>query len=196
MNRYRYYIFSSILAIYFFGSCGITSKQSQLASINKIDTIEGFFFYEFDVPIKCYNRFDQIEQGNNLIYFDSLLSEQNIKNFYKKGVFVYQYQPFIHKFIEDKKVGISQNKQSINQFNKAINYNFQINDSSYLKTLYKDEKKIISYKKLYAKFLCLNLGELQQLVPKTKNYQCCYSNIDENLNTFFVIDVLDFELLN
>lgn len=187
-----------LLVMLFFYSCSSTIKNNKTITYKdnfRVDTIQGYFLYEVNVPAKCFTRFDQIEQGNNLIFFDSLISVRRIEKLYQRGVFLFEYQPIIDQYINDHQLGLTQNKDAIRNFNHAISYAIHRDDSAYNKELYYDEKKILAYKKVYAKFSFVTLGGLKQLIPITENYKCCYSNKTEMTNSFFIIDVFNFTLL-
>lgn len=158
----------------------------------KIDTIQGYFLYEVDAPSKCFARFDQIEQGNNLIYFDTLIGKSRIGNLYEKGVFLFEYQPLMYKYATSHEGGVKQNRTSIQKFSNSIDADDHKDDSVYRKNLYYDSNKVIAYKKVYAKFVIISMGKLEQMIPVTENYKCCFSNKKAYLNTFFIIDVLNF----
>lgn len=190
----KYILLCFFLSSIIFLGCSINKRGSINTKILLVDTIQGYFFYEFNVPLMCYSKLDQIEQSHNLIYFDSLISKIEIRELYQKGVFAYQFQPMVDKFIKKNKADIPQNKTAFWKFYRAISYYEHINDSAYKEQLYYDSKKKLSYKKVFAKFSIVNLGKLKQLVPNTHNYICCYSNKTESLNTYFIIDVLEFKL--
>jgi hypothetical protein len=183
----------SILLTFLIFSCS-SQKVTSDSHINKTDTIEGFFLYEVNTPRKCYTRFDQIEQGNNLIYFDSIALNKNIEEAYTNGLFYFLYQSVINNYIKKIGHGINQDKNSVYRFTLAIDYLIHDRDSVYNKTLYFDNSRILTYKKVYAKFVALNIGYLDQLVPVTKNYECCYSNKKKSLNTYFITKVISFKL--
>lgn len=189
--------FVIILMIYFFSNCSFKLNGNKAAPKNplQIDTVQAYFFYEVNVPLMCYSRFDQIEQGNNLIYFDSLINHKEIEELYKgETVFICEYQGMMEEYMEKAKAGITQNKESIQNFQKNIFYLTHQDDTAYTRTLYHDKNRILTYKKIYAKFACANVGKLKQLVPITKNFKCCYSNSLERIQTFFIIDVFEFKL--
>jgi hypothetical protein len=156
------------------------------------DTVEGVFLYEVNVPQKCYTRIDEIEQGNNLIYFDSLINVKEIVDLYTKGVYTLEFQPFLEPAFRSK--GILQNRNTIVEFQKNIHPYINENDSNYHRNLYYDSRKILTFKKVYLKFECKNLGELSQLIPTTKNYKCCYSNMKVKLNTFYITEIFDYRV--
>lgn len=188
--------FALLIALYFVNCSAHLEKPGNIALKNNIpvDTIQGYFLYEANVPLMCYSRFDQIEQGNNLIFFDSSINKKEIQELYTKGVFIYSYPLVIQQYINKKGSGLPQNKTAVWDFERAISYFHHQKDSLYNRTLYYDKKNILSYKKICAKFACINLGKLKQLIPKTANYKCCYSNTSEMINTFFIIDVFEFKL--
>lgn len=186
------------IAVWLFANSCASNKVSKnvlsIPVLDKTDTIEGFFLYEVNVPSKCYSRFDQIEQGNNLILFDSVGVSAEIKSVYDKGVFFYLYQPVITEFIMNTGKGIAQKKESIKAFNLSIHHDIHKEDSLYHETLYFDKQRILSYKKLYAKFCVKYLGYLKQLIPVTKDYKCCYTNQVKSIKSYFVTEVISFTL--
>jgi hypothetical protein len=161
-----------------------------------MDTITGCFLYEVNVPNKCYTRWDQIEQGNNLVFFDSLIGKKPIDELYRKGVFMFEYQPVIARFIEKRRAGIAQNTASIKRFRDSIGFATHEHDRLYTRNLYYDSKKILTYKKVRATFVVLPVKALEQLVPDTRHYTCCYANKTEKLDTYFITDVLEFNIAN
>lgn len=168
----------------------ITNRHSNRFIQFQIDTLEGFFLYEINAPEKCYTRFDQIEQGNALLRFDTLISKKPITEFYRRGIFIFAFQPIMQNYIKDFSIGAIQNKNVINNFLSKINNLIKEKDSTGKGVLYYDSKKLLSFKKVYLRLVVASLGYQKQLVPKTKKYKCCYSNTLEEINTFFIIDIL------
>lgn len=195
LNPYKIVLPCLSLTLLFFLHSSVRKSPGVTESYSKhlrVDTIQGYFLYEANVPFKCYSRYDQIEQSHNLIFFDSSISTTEIISSYQKGVFAYQFQPMIDKIITQKQISIPQNKNNFWKFHKAISYIDHVNDSVYNNQLYYDRKNILAYKKVYATFATIDLGKIGQLVPNTDNYSCCYSNTTDSLNTYFITDVIDF----
>ena len=175
-------------------SCSNSKSTSSGFLYNSSDTVEGFFLYEVNVPRKCFTRFDQIEQGNNFVHFDSVGLNTNLFHVYKKGVFYFSYQPVIADYILKMGISTEQDKISIHDFTLGIDYLNHRNDSNYNKTLYYDGSKLLTYKKFYAKFTVKNLGHIDQLIPKTMNYECCYWNQLKSVQTYLVKKIISFRI--
>jgi hypothetical protein len=184
----------SILILFIIALSADENIPSVVVNSEKRDTVSGYFLYEVNVAYKCYSRFDQIEQGNNLILYDSLMSNLDIKDLYKHGVFYFEYQYPIVRYIENHKKGLSQVKEDISRFNDSISSFRHVDDSSYMKTLVYDNSKVLSYKLVYAKFIVVHLGKLKQLIPTTQNFRCCYSNTIKEIDTYFITDILEFKI--
>ena len=178
------------------GSYSDSSESICLSKLDKIqeDTIAGYFLYEVNVPLKCYTRFDQIERGHNLIIYDSLIGEKNIQYLYRNGIYILDYESLIVQYITRQGKGIPQNQDALWSFRKAIYHSFNETDTADTQNLHFDKSKTLSYKKIYAKFVVLRLGKLEQMIPDTNNYQCCYANRKEVINSFFITDILEFDL--
>jgi hypothetical protein len=163
-------------------------------SVPKIDSLEGAFFYEGNVPYKCFVRNNQIEQTNNVIFYDAAITSISIDNLYQKGVFYFTYPTVISEYIKKNKISLLQNKSSIQNFEKNINFLIHSNDSIYTKTLFYYSINILSFKKSYAKIYYFKLGKMEQPIPDMKNYECCYSNIKKMVETFFITDIKNLKL--
>jgi hypothetical protein len=187
-------IFVTLTILLSLFSCVTSRKKQNNAVAVTTKLIEGYFLYEANVPEKCFARFDQIEQGNNLIFFDTLVNEVGIEQLYQKGVFVFQYQPMLEKVVDSGKVKTDQNREPLNQFEKAISYILHNEEYQYNNTYYYDSSKVLTYKKIYAQFRVVNCGKINQLVPHMGNYECCYSNEIEAIETYFISDVMQFKL--
>ena len=159
-------------------------------SVPQIDSLEGMFFYEGNVPYRCFARLDQVEQSNNIICFDEQIISLSIEELYKKGIFYFTYPSLISDYIKQHKVSLTQNKNSIQKFEKEINFLIHKDDGTYNNTLYYDSSKILSFKKFYGKIYFFKLGKLEQFVPSTRNYKCCYSNIKITTETFFITNII------
>lgn len=198
MHLPNYNQIACLSIVLLFCACSVSKKNNhQSARPNPAlsDTLEALFLYEINVPSKCYTRFDQIEQERSLIFFDSRISSlQSIEKLYQKGVFFLSYQPVVNKFMEDHPGSYDQNRNSIQGFNNIIKPLIRMEDSSFNKSLYYDKDQIISYKKIYARIVVVELGNLTQLVPDTKKYKCCYSNRTERIKSYFITDILSFQL--
>ena len=68
-------------------------------------------------------------------------------------------------------------------------------DESYNNTIVYDKSRKLSFKKIYAEFIVYKLGKLEQLIPKTKDYECCFSNFSVFTQTYFIKDVLNLVIL-
>lgn len=181
-------------AIFIISSSCSSNKVSKQIAFNECDTIEGFFLYEVNVPMKCYSRFDQIEQGNNFICYDSIKFNENIQDVYQNGVFYFIFQPVIANFMTKTGTRINQDKVSVNTFSLSVDYLNHLEDTDYNNLLYYDRNKILTYKKFFAKFVVQKLGYIKQLIPTTKNYECCYSNKLKSVKSYFVTKVISFEI--
>jgi len=177
-------------------SCGPSKKNADANGyvVPRIDSLEGMFFYEGNVPYKCFTRNDQVERSNSVILFDEQISTYGVERLYKKGVFYFTYPSLISKYIKQNRVSLAQNKNSIQKFEKDLNFLVHTDDSAYNSTLYYDSSKVLSFKKFYAKIYYYRLGKLQQLIPDTKNYQCCYSNAESNTETMFITDIREVKV--
>jgi hypothetical protein len=82
--------FLSVLLIIFFIDAS-NSLSAQQYVVSKMDSTEGLFFYEVNAPVKCFTRFDQIEQSNNIVFFAENISSVQIDELYSKGIFYYSY---------------------------------------------------------------------------------------------------------
>jgi len=155
----------------------------------KPDTISGFFLYEFDVPQKCYARFDQIERLHNLIAYSDGMSNDDIIKLYRKGIFILEYENFLGNATSRKH--ISQNRRNVDGF---LTYMVRHSGEEYDYSLIHDKSGILSYKKIYAKLVVYNLHRRWQLTPKTDDYECCYSNEKRSIPTYFVTDILEYKV--
>jgi hypothetical protein len=162
--------------------------------VPQIDSLEGMFFYEGNVPYKCFTRLNQVEQSNNIIFFDEQITSLSIEQLYKKGVFYFTYPSLISDYIKQHKVSLAQNKNSIQKFEKKISFLIHKDDSAYNSTLYYDSSKILSFKKFYGKIYFFDLGKLEQFVPYSRNYECCYWNIKTTTQTFFITDISEVKI--
>lgn len=185
------------------GSGGKLNKSRQIISGNSpdtkpgplpIDTLEGLFFYEVNVPEKAYTKFDQVEQSNKLIPYDSLIYYKNIEDLYEHGVYIFHYESIMGDFINERRQGIARNKVAIQKLDDSVCMPVFLGDSAYLSNLYFDKSRSFSYKKIYAKLAVVNLGRRDQLIPKADNYRCCYSNRKGKPDTYFIVDVLESKL--
>jgi len=157
----------------------------------KTDTISGVFLYEVNVPERCYSRMDQIEQGNNFIWYDNQIKKKTIGKLYQRGVIVLNYDNSITNFEKQSHLVLAQKQKSIDSFLNAFNY-FSYHNNAQEKTLVYDKSGKLSYRKLRAKFIVVELGDQQQLVPMMKQYTCCYANRQMPVRTFFIIDIVSY----
>lgn len=204
-NRSKAHVFSFKLCgfllwfITMFSGCNTrigNLRAQQDYKYNKYDTIYRTFLYEVNVPLQCYTRFDQTERGHNLILYDSLISNTEIDLLYEKGIFVVSYEPIISDFIMKNRQGLSQNKERIMAFHKKASLVVHQNDSISSSELIYDKSRILTYRKINARIVVTHLGKLSQLIPFMKNYTCCYSNQMKEIETFFIVDILEFDLGN
>ncbi|MEO8406263.1 MAG: hypothetical protein ABI480_16760 [Chitinophagaceae bacterium] len=168
--------------------------QAKLSQV-MLDTIEGDFLYEVNVPLKAYTRFDQIERGNNLIIYDSLFASGEVSQAYQKGIFILDYELIIQEFLKQHKDLRLTQDPDIWKFIKRVNQTTHQNDSLYMSTLYYDRSKIFSFKRIRAKLVVAHLGLIKQLIPASDNYKCCYTTKFDNLDTYFVQNVLEFKII-
>jgi len=159
----------------------------------KLDTISATFLYEVNVPEMCYQRFDQIDQGNNLILYNKNIKRVNIDSLYNNGIYYFSNDKFTHNLEVQNGINVYQNKSSIYNFLNSIDYSHHRN-SKYRKTLIRDKSGILLYKKVYAKFVVAFLGQQMQLTPQTNNYKCCYSNNTESINAYLIVDVINYKI--
>jgi hypothetical protein len=159
-----------------------------------MDSTEGLFFYEVNAPLKCFTRFDQIEQSNNIVFFAENISSVQIDELYSKGIFYYSYPAVISNYILETRTSLPQIKSSILDFEKKLNYLSHASDSVYQKTLYYDSSKVLSFKKFSAKIFFFSLGELNQRIPSLNDYTCCYSNKKIKTKAFSIYDIKEVKV--
>jgi hypothetical protein len=179
-------------------SCALFDKSSAQTRVYKTmedtDTLEGYFLYEVNVPAMCYTRFDQIEQGRNMLFFDSLLVKGPMNRLYEKGVFFINYDLPIADYIYKNEVNFNRDTSSIGKFQIDLSPLLHSKDSSYLKSLYFDKTGILSYKKVYAKFSCIRLKKVSQLIPKTSGFECCYSNERKKIDSYIITKIINYRI--
>ena len=183
-----------LLLIVLFAKNDVAKVRGFSDRIDRNDTISGYFLFEVNVPKKCFTRFDQIEQGNNLINYDASIATNDVGTIYEKGVFCLSPQPFIEKFFLKGNPNLTQNRKSVDSFVQLLNPFMHENDSAFNKSLIKDKSGLLSYKKVYARFCILKLGNVDQLVPQTINYRCCYANYKRSIKTFYIKDILEYKI--
>jgi hypothetical protein len=160
----------------------------------KLDTIEGLFLYEVNVPYACYSRFDQVEQSPLIIKYDSVQFLRNMRDEYKKGVFFYLYSKSVSSRVDLNEIKSKFKESSVIALLEKLVYIYSKYDSVYMSKVIFDNSKKLMYKKFYAKLVCLNVGQITYMIPELSNYHCCYANIKEQVEAKYILEVLKFEV--
>ncbi|MES2545209.1 MAG: hypothetical protein V4548_10015 [Bacteroidota bacterium] len=151
---------------------------------------KGIFLYEINVPEHYYLAGDAIATSNHIIKFPEKkteLMESYRKNFYIYGKSSSQAYKLVYKFEKD-----SCYSKSVEEFSRKLyfihgdywkNYNsfYWIGNMAFLK--------------FYAEFYVVDVGKIDEMIPKLEDYKCCYSNTKEQIDGKIIIKVKEFKIL-
>jgi hypothetical protein len=193
MKKFVFCVILAISAIFILSGFKNKFNRNHFAKV-KVDTLSGLFLYEINVPFNCYSRFDQIEQGNSLIYFSDDISKKNITEVYKKGIFTYSpTEAIINKALKEGFNTVSKSENIWKFVRQTAPYIYE-KDSINSKSLIYDISGNLTYIKIYAKIAVENLGPTKVLIPKTDGYQCCFSNSSTEVETYLILNFIDFRI--
>lgn len=153
----------------------------------RIDTIEGVFFSEINVPYMCYTSFDAITQGKSILYGNDSLFNKDLVGLYKKGVFISNIN-VNDKFASRIDVNFFKNYSTLGKFAYPTAKFENETDPQIRKQLLYDQKGNLSYKKIYLKMTVFYLGKIKRLVPLMSS-DVCTGTLTE-IPTFFIKDFL------
>lgn len=170
---------------------GQLNSDSLVDSRIKADTVEGLFLCEIDAPLKCLNRLDNLA-SQAIINYDSTLLKHNLEQLYRKGRYYYldhYNRQKITLYIE-----AFSDKQSVIELYRRLHDLTVLNDEKTLATAVYDGTGYLRYKKFYAKFLCVDLGKVANMIPIITKGECIYTNEEILIDTKYIIKVLDFSI--
>ncbi|WP_440135457.1 hypothetical protein [Chitinophaga sancti] len=162
-----------------------------LADLKMVDTVEGLFLCEIDAPLKCLNRLDNLG-SQAIINYDSTLLKHNLEQLYRKGL--YYYLDHYNRQKITLYTQLISDKQSVIELYKKLHDLTVLNDETALATAVYDGTGYLRYKKFYAKFLCVDLGMVANMIPIIDKGECTYTNEDNLIDTKYIVKVLDFNI--
>ena len=162
-----------------------------LADLKMVDTVEGLFLCEIDAPLKCLNRLDNLG-SQAIINYDSTLLKHNLEQLYRKGL--YYYLDHYNRQKITLYTQLISDKQSVIELYKKLHDLTVLNDETALATAVYDATGYLRYKKFYAKFLCVDLGMVANMIPIIDKGECTYTNEDNLIDTKYIVKVLDFNI--
>jgi hypothetical protein len=179
-----FYLFLGLL----FSRCATFNQDKCNVKLEK-----GVFLYEINVPLRYYTFEDVIETPERMLKFptkDDLLIES-----YKNGLYFFskeggQIDSLISNIENDKNC---YDIKSIKQLSNELSF---VNSDYYIKkyeTYYWINN--MAFMKFYAEFYFVDVGQIEEMIPKLENYKCCYSNVKEKINGKIIVKVKKFKLL-
>ncbi|SHL81423.1 hypothetical protein SAMN05444266_10581 [Chitinophaga jiangningensis] len=156
----------------------------------ELDTINGDFLYELNVGYSCYSRFDQIEQMEDVITYDSFLVRNNLAQLYKRGMFLLFPDKTIYSSLSQREIMKFRKDSSIIHFIQPFYSMKHPYDSSGFTGVVSDSTGNLLFKRFHAIMVCARIGPAQMLVPNMKDYKCCYANTKEFVNAWYVLELI------
>gem|GEM_PF-6617006 len=159
----------------------------------QVDTITGDFLFELNVAYSCYSRFDQIEQLDDIIIYDSLLLKRDLQRLYRKGMYVILPAKRIQDFLKQPEIRSRRKDSSVFNFLRPTFVKKRAGDSLFYASATSDRTGRLLYRKFHATLVCAKIGPVETMIPDMRKYKCCYANKKEQIDSWYILEVINGE---
>ncbi len=171
-------------------ACSSSNKISKLDECNaKLE--KGVFLYEINVPDYYFIVGDAIASSPHIIKFTE--NKNELLDSYRKNIY-YEGNPNnrVNKFIGELKKYRCYDI-SVEEFSeKSFHFDDDFGHYKYDGYYWIGNK---AYLKFYAEFFVIDVGLIDEMIPKLENYKCCSSFTNEKVNGKMIIKVQEFKIL-